>query len=890
MKQQLCKALALTLLFSTMPIYSVQAQEGKVINLDTGIPLSAITDSDYEIGGTKEIKRQIVLNPSFEEQQVGWNIEGNINGIKLEGTNAKTGEWALNYGNEAFTVSQTMTGLENGTYQLEVWVQGENGKGVELFAHPSSGDRVSLRITNTGWANWSNPTIREIEVTDGTCTIGITSTGGSQWGWIDDFKLSLKPLEPIEKTKLETLVKIGQKKVKKSYTDYSWSRFQEKLVAAQKVLKQIDATPQVVASVYNDLLEATDALIKREYIQYEEIHVNPIETLMQRTDFINGVDISSLHIVTQKGAEFYDVDGSMPYPDDPIKNALAILQNHGVNWVRLRIWNDPQGASQDLSYVDKGPGGLNDLEVTKEIAQKAKELGLKLLLDFHYSDTWVHPGQQIVPEAWKDMDLEALKIELYQYTDEVLKALEAVNALPDMVQIGNENNDGMVHPIGKIDPHQTDETKAKPYLELVKAGVQAVRDNEKNGEKIKVMIHLAEGGNSKLFKARFDLLERSGIDYDVIGASYYPYWHGSLEELQENLNDMATRYNKEIVIAETSYAYTTEADNTIYPNGTAMGNIFGEGQGKDGHFKATIQGQATAVRDVIEVVADIPNQQGIGTFYWEPAWLVTPEMGAGWGAGMTEVSWANQALFNYKGQALPSIDVYNLITTGEYQEPKVVDIVDKEINLTISQGQKIPLPEKVDALYSDDGMRGVPVSWEAYNEALIDQVGSFSIKGQLLGSSEEIIARIIVMPKNYIENPGFEEADRGWQVVGNVAGIQKDSGNAKDGSWAFNYGNQAFQAYQTLSNLPKGVYTFSAQVQGAYEKGIDFYIEDSKGNRKVVTATNEGWRNWVRPVVEEITIEDGECTIGFTSTGGGDWGWIDDVAFVQVSAAKSEKK
>lgn len=890
MKSKICGMMTGVMLLSVFPTHYIKADEIKLEDFQLLTEVQVTTDSIYQLEDTttKVSKENYVINSGFEEEELAWKIEGTINGIKKDSQNAKSGEWALNYVNDPFTLSQTIKNLPNGTYQFKVWVQGEAEKEIELFAEPLGGTRSSVVVTNTGWANWSNPVLTDIEVVNGECTIGVTSNGGGSWGWVDDISFALKPLDTLDKAELETLVNDALSKEEATYTAYSWNKFQEKLEAAQGVLNNLDATDKEVAYAYEELLEGIDQLTMRQVVNYEEIHVNPIKELEGRTDFINGVDVSSLYIVTQKGAEFYDVDGSMPYPEDPIKNALAILQNHGVNWIRLRIWNDPVGASQNLDYADKGPGGLNDLEVTKEIAQKAKELGLNFLLDFHYSDTWVHPGQQIMPEAWKGLGLEELKVELYDYTAHVLQELEEVNALPDMVQIGNENNDGMLHPIGRVNPNSADELEARPYIELVKSGIQAVRDNEKDNEKIKVMIHLAEAGNSKLFRNRFDLLEASNVDYDVIGASYYPYWHGSLSDASKNLEDLASRYNKEIIIAETSYAYTSESDNSIYSGGTKMDNIFWEGQEKDGKFKASIQGQATALRDIIEITAKIPNNKGMGTFYWEPAWITTPEIGAGWGAGETSVSWANQGLFNYRGQALPSLDTYNLITNGTYKEPKLIEVLDKELVIEISQGNDLKLPESVDGLYSDDAIKGVPVIWEAYDKELQNKVGNFNIKGQIKDSQEQVIAKVTVTPKNYLSNSGFEDGNTVWIKEGNVAGIQKDSGNAKNGSWAFNYGNDAFEAYQTLTDLPKGTYTFKAWVQGAYGKSVDFFVKDSQGNKKVVTATNNGWREWSTPTITDINVDGGQYTIGFSSNGGGDWGWIDDIEFIKEDSQAPE--
>lgn len=353
-----------------------------------------------------------------------------------------------------------------------------------------------------------------------------------------------------------------------------------------------------------------------------------VQELILPVGFIKGVDISTLPAIEAAGGKYYD--------NGVERDLLDILKDRGVNYIRLRLWNDPQEAAAQM----------NNREYTVELAKRVKEKGFKLLLDFHYSDFWADPGTQTKPEAWSEYTYEELKEAVYDYTRSVLTELKEEGALPDMVQIGNEINGGMLWPEGKSYGQDNAFDKLVPLLD---SGVRGVKDSLDPGQDVKIMIHLAEGGKNGTFRWFYDELQARHLDYDVIGMSYYPYWHGTLAELQYNMNDVAARYGKEIVIAETAYPHTLE-------NGDSHGNIIGTtSQVETGGFPATVQGQAEEVKTVMSAVAQVPGGKGKGIFYWEPAWI--PAQGVGWKAGEGN-AWENQAMFDFQGNALDSLDVY----------------------------------------------------------------------------------------------------------------------------------------------------------------------------------------------------------------------------------------
>jgi len=271
-------------------------------------------------------------------------------------------------------------------------------------------------------------------------------------------------------------------------------------------------------------------------------------------DRMIGADISFLPQLEERGIKFSDKGVT--------KDAIEILRDHGLNYVRLRIFNDP---ARDSGYSPKK--GFCDLEHTKQMARRVKAAGMKLLLNFHYSDYWADPGKQYKPAAWRNLSLTDLKQALYDYTKKVIEELKAQGTTPDMVQIGNEINHGIVWPEGNV-------SNIDVTAQLISAGTAAVKAVDPT---IVMMLHVALGGQNHESVYFIDNMIARSVHFDVIGESYYPKWHGTLSDLENNLHDLVRRYNKDVIVVE--YSALKEEVNKIafeLPNGKGKGTCIWE--------------------------------------------------------------------------------------------------------------------------------------------------------------------------------------------------------------------------------------------------------------------------------------------------------------------------
>jgi arabinogalactan endo-1,4-beta-galactosidase len=374
--------------------------------------------------------------------------------------------------------------------------------------------------------------------------------------------------------------------------------------------------------------------------------------------FIMGGDVGMLKEVEQRGGKFYE--GGVQ------KDALEILSSHGMNYVRLRLWVDPYD-----SLGNPYGGGTNDLAATIAVAKRAKAKGMGIFLDFHLSDHWADPGNQTKPKAWKNFTYSQLKTKVHDYTQSVITSMKAQNVMPGIVQMGNEIPGGVLWDDGKVSGSASNFTQLG---ELLSAGINGVHDALSTGEDIEIVLHLDHGGDNSLYTWWFDNIVAKGVDFDIIGLSYYPFWHGTMGELSYNLNNISKRYNKDVMIVETAYGFTLD-------DGDGLGNVFYTTEENVGGYPASPAGQVAYMRDLKEILKDVPNGHGRGIFWWEPTWL--PVAGANWGSkagalynndtGLLSNPWDNQTLFDFSGNALSSLSVFsentptNLLTNGSFE-------------------------------------------------------------------------------------------------------------------------------------------------------------------------------------------------------------------------------
>ncbi len=332
-----------------------------------------------------------------------------------------------------------------------------------------------------------------------------------------------------------------------------------------------------------------------------------------------GADLSFLPLIEAAGTKFYNGTGQQ-------QDALSILKNSGMNLVRLRLWHTPSSTQSSLAEVEN-------------FAQTIKSAGINWWLNLHYSDTWADPANQTIPAAWQSASYPVLLDSVYNYTYRVMNDLKAKNILPVIVQIGNETNSGMLWNTGKVGG--SFDANWPQYAALVKKGIDAVKAVD---PAIKIMLHFAGTTGADWF---FNNIKTQGINYDIMGLSYYYWWHyRTLAELQTDLNALAATYNKDIFIAETAYPFSTGYND--FTN-----NVFGAANPLLSGYDATAVGQRKYLIDLRTVVHNIPNNRGIGFCYWAPDWVAF--------RGTTSTngsSWENLTLFDFNNKILAGVDAY----------------------------------------------------------------------------------------------------------------------------------------------------------------------------------------------------------------------------------------
>jgi arabinogalactan endo-1,4-beta-galactosidase len=343
--------------------------------------------------------------------------------------------------------------------------------------------------------------------------------------------------------------------------------------------------------------------------------------------FLNGGDISMMTKMEEAGVVFKD--------NRQAKDLIGVMMANGCNCFRLRLFVNPNGRG----------GVIQDVPYVMAIAKRIKAAGAMFMLDFHYSDTWADPGKQFKPKAWEGLSFDELTKKVETYTAEAMTEFKKQNVLPDMVQVGNEINPGFIWPDGKLagnDPNQWTQ-----FTTLLKAGICGVRSISPQ-DKTQIIIHIACGGDFGKTDWFLSNLEKYGVSYDILGQSFYPWWHGTMKDLENNLAKTAEKFNKDIFVVETAYPYK------------ATENF----ESRADHLDAMVwdrspEGQKAFLDELIRTVRNTPNNHGLGVLWWYPESVPTTRSG-GWNGGIN-------ALFDAEGNALPAMKSFAVSSIPQKQ-------------------------------------------------------------------------------------------------------------------------------------------------------------------------------------------------------------------------------
>ena len=606
------------------------------------------------------------------------------------------------------------------------------------------------------------------------------------------------------------------------------------------------------------------------------------------------MDVSSVLAEEASGVKYYDFGGNET-------DLFRILADNGINYIRVRIWNNP--------YDDQGRGfggGNCDIRTAVEIGKRATACGMKLLADFHYSDFWADPGKQMVPRAWKGMDSEQKEAALYEYTLDCMKQLKEAGVDVGMVQVGNETNGWLCG-----------EKIWSDIVHLMDAGAKAVREIYPDAL---IAVHFANPENPDSYRKYAEKLayyEQYGrIRYDVFATSYYPYWHGTLDNLSEILTEISETYGKKVMVMETSYAWTGE-DTDFF------GNTIGDGSAVTKDYPYTPQGQANSIRNITDTVVN-RTPAGIGVCYWEGAWISVgtdsweenhekwEKYGSGWASSYARVydpndagKWFggsavdNQAFFDAEGKPLESLKVFRLMRTGNEPDPVPDALEDPAVLCDLNM--PLVLPGTVDAIMTDGSRKPVPVTWNVTEEQDRRMHESGPAQYVIAGNAGGLETKcyISMIEYNYISDYSFENGGEGWTLTDlkntDQLYIEDKKTDSLTGSkhlhfWSAARDSVEFTAEQTIADLPEGKFRFSVSVMGGDCGATDIYayvkIDGEEAERSEQIPIT-GWNNWNTGVIPEFIHPAGtEVTVGIyvkcQGSGNGAWGKIDDVLLNSV--------
>lgn len=643
-----------------------------------------------------------------------------------------------------------------------------------------------------------------------------------------------------------------------------------------------------------------------------DINVTKIDNLPN--DFIMGMDISSVVSEFKSGVTYKDFNGNTI---NNVTDFCKFLKTCGVTHVRVRIWNNPY----DTSGNGYG-GGNNDIDAAVEIAKGCQAAGLSMLLDFHCSDFWTDPGKQQAPKAWAGYTVDEKATALQTFLTESLTKVKATGADIAMVQIGNETTGGF---IGETDPGN--------MCKLFNAGAAAVRSFDSN---IKVVIHVTNPEQYKMTTWAKNLSDNN-VDYDILATSYYPSWHGTFANLKSQLATVKSTYGKDVMVAETSYAFTLE-DTDGHENTVRQGandTMMCETQ-----YPFSPQGQASYLRDLI---AAVNEAGGIGVYWWESAWITVGDTTGLTGSGYTArvnankalwekygSGWAssysaqydpddagkwyggsavdNQALFAADGSALDSVNTWKYVRTGAVSVHTAVEAISSAEE-TIEAGGTYTLPETVKVSYNGSEAEE-PVTWSEADKSKIDvnSVGVYVVNGTVAFSkavdtgdyagktSAGVTYTLTVKAPNLIgDDRSFENGSSNFDGLDST-GKGIDDETPYEGSnclhWYLGSAGTGSVTYLGTDRngitLKPGAYTFELMAQGNAGETVTLSILDHATGTALATGaacSMTGWAEWKTASVSFILPETSTVDLGITmGIQAGGWGTTDCMYLYQTKA------
>ena len=642
-------------------------------------------------------------------------------------------------------------------------------------------------------------------------------------------------------------------------------------------------------------------------ITSDTLYVKKVENLPD--SFYCGMDVSSVIALENGGTKFYDFEGNET-------DLFKVLADNGVNLIRVRIWNDPFNAS------GQGYGGGNcDINTAVAIGKRATQYGMKLLANFHYSDSWADPGRQLAPKAWKNLVLQDRAAALYTYTKQSLQTLKNEGVDVGIVQVGNETNNFYMAGL----------TGIENFSVLFGQGSRAVREVYPEA---KVAVHFTNPEKQNNYQNLAAALDEYHVDYDVFGSSYYPFFHGTLSNLQNKLNNIAQTYDKEVMVMETSYAYTDEDTDQC-------GNQFSSTSNYTQDYPVSIAGQANNFRNVVNAVnTGVKNGKGIGVVYWEGAWItaspkrdgesdvdhwtrlesIWSQYGSGWSSKYASefdpeapVNYSagtvvdNQAFFDQYGHPIESLKVFGLVRTGNTDVPTYIDGAEKT-TVKFNTNDTIVLPENVNVIRNTNKRDPLPVTWETYDYSSYVQQGpgSYEINGVIAGDDGKeyptVCTLTLTVSENLIRDYSFENGGKNdWTLTKNnpsdgyqLKFTNADANNPISGKWschAYTPNSEVnFDCTQTLTlDEARENLTFVYNITGGANanpvptasQNIYGYIKDSSNNLIVtVPGYITKWGDIWKFDETGVNLPAGTYTVGIhvEVDSAGTWVDLDDIS------------